>query len=172
MKKILALLLLLPVLALSVLAADVASMVEELPAVNVLREMDMKQQKEVYDRTQAAYDAYMALSDGEKAEIPGAEDTFGELFGYFNTLTMPLEEILKHAYEYVAREDILLSLEYSDLSAKQAKALLQTDTPLADIFTKWEKRETDHMTDIWDTVESRAAELLRQSFLAAQREGR
>lgn len=92
MKKILALLLLLPVLALSVLAADVASMVEELPAVNVLREMDMKQQKEVYDRTQAAYDAYMALSDGEKAEIPGAEDTFGELFGYFNTLTMPLEE--------------------------------------------------------------------------------
>lgn len=92
MKKILALLLLLPVLALSVLAADVASMVEELPAVNVLREMDMKQQKGVYDRTQAAYDAYMALSDGEKAEIPGAEDTFGELFGYFNTLTMPLEE--------------------------------------------------------------------------------
>lgn len=92
MKKILALLLLLPVLTLSVLAADVASMVEELPAVSVLREMDMDRQREVYDRTQAAYDAYMALSDGEKAEIPGAEDTFGELFGYFNTLTMPLEE--------------------------------------------------------------------------------
>ena len=87
-------------------------------------------------------------------------------------LTMPPEEILKHAYEFVTREDILLSLEYSDLSAKQAKALLQTDTPLADIFVKWEKRETDHMTDIWDTVESRANELLRQSFLATQREGR
>ena len=87
-------------------------------------------------------------------------------------LTMPPEEILKHAYEYVAREDILLSLEYCDLSAKQVKALLQTDTPLADIFVKWEKRETDHMTDIWDTVECRANELLRQSFLAAQREGR
>ena len=63
-------------------------------------------------------------------------------------------------------------MEYSDLSAKQAQALLGTDTPLADIFAKWEKRETDHMTDIWDTVESRANELLRQSFLAAQREGR
>ena len=87
-------------------------------------------------------------------------------------LTMTPQEILEQAYEFVIREDILLSLEYSDLSAKQAKALLQTDTPLADIFTKWEKRETDHMTDIWDTVESRANELLRQSFLAAQREGR
>lgn len=87
-------------------------------------------------------------------------------------LSMSPQEILEYAYEFVAREDILLSLEYSDLSAKQAKALLQTDTPLADIFVKWEKRETDHMTDIWDTVESRANELLRQSFLAAQREGR
>ena len=59
-----------------------------------------------------------------------------------------------------------------DLSAKQAKALLGTDTPLADIFAKWENRETDHMADIWDTVENRANELLRQSFLAAHRESR
>ena len=70
-------------------------------------------------------------------------------------LSISPQEILEHAYEYVAREDILLSLEYSDLSAKQAQALLGTETPLADIFAKWEKRETDHMTDIWDTVESR-----------------
>lgn len=87
-------------------------------------------------------------------------------------LTMSPQEILEHAYEYVAREDILLSLEYSDLSAKQAQALLGTDTPLADIFAKWENRETDHMADIWDTVENRANELLRQSFLAAHRESR
>ena len=72
-------------------------------------------------------------------------------------LSMSPEEILKHAYEYVTREDILLSLEYSDLSAKQAQALLGTDTPLADIFAKWENR---------------ANELLRQSFLAAHRESR
>lgn len=87
-------------------------------------------------------------------------------------LTMSPEEILQHAYEYVAREDILLSLEYSDLSAKQAKALLQTDTPLSDIYAKWANRETDHMTDIWDTVENRANEVLRQNFLASQRESR
>ena len=87
-------------------------------------------------------------------------------------LTMTPQEILEQAYEFVIREDILLSLEYSDLSAKQAQALLGTDTPLADIFAKWENRETDHMADIWDTVENRANELLRQSFLAAHRESR
>ena len=87
-------------------------------------------------------------------------------------LTMTPQEILEQAYEYVAREDILLSLEYSDLSAKQAQALLGTDTPLADVFAKWEKRETDYMADIWDTVENRANELLRQSFVAAQQESR
>lgn len=87
-------------------------------------------------------------------------------------LSMSPQEILDHAYEFVTREDILLSLEYSDLSAKQARALLQTDAPLADIYAKWEKRETDHMADIWDTVENRANEVLRQNFLASQRESR
>lgn len=92
MKRIAVLLLLLPVLVLSARAADVQSLMEELPSVNVLQEMDMEAQREVYDKTQAAYDAYMALSDGEKAELEEAEETFESLFGYFNTLTMPLEE--------------------------------------------------------------------------------
>ena len=32
-------------------------------------------------------------------------------------LSQPPEEILNHAYEYTMREDILLSLEYNDLTA-------------------------------------------------------
>ena len=92
MKKVIALLLLLPVLVLSAAAADVASMVEELPSVNVLQGMDMDAQREVYDRTQEAYDAYMALSEEEKLEIDGAEETFESLFGYFNTLVTPAQE--------------------------------------------------------------------------------
>ena len=90
MKKILVLLVL-PVLVLSAMAADVQSMVDELPAVDILQEMDMDSQREIYNKTQAAYDAYMALSDGEKAEIHGAEETFEALFGYFNTLVAPAE---------------------------------------------------------------------------------
>ena len=95
MKKMIALLLILLVLVLSASASDVHTMVEQLPGVEALREMDMEQQREVYDRTQAAYDAYMALSEGEKAELEGAEETFEELFGYFNTLVAPAEEALE-----------------------------------------------------------------------------
>ena len=92
MKKIIALLLILLVLPLSAFAADVQSMVEELPAVDVLQEMDMDAQREVYDKTQAAYDAYMALSEEEKADMEGAEETFEALFAHFNSLVAPLEE--------------------------------------------------------------------------------
>ena len=34
-------------------------------------------------------------------------------------LEQPPEEILKHTYEYTVREDILLSLEYHDLTDAQ-----------------------------------------------------
>lgn len=72
------------------------------------------------------------------------------------------EEILNHAYEYTVREDILLSLEYHDLSDAQAEALMKSPCPLADIFQDFEKRETDHMETIWDCLESRADTLLKE----------
>ena len=87
-------------------------------------------------------------------------------------LTQPPDEIIKHCYEYVMREDILLSLEYNDLSDKQAKALLKSPTPLGDVFKKWESWETGHMRDIWECVESRANEVLRADFIASRRESR
>ena len=52
--------------------------------------------------------------------------------------------------------DILLSLEYHDLPDAQAKALLKSPSPLADIFKDWEHKETSYMEDIWQTVEERA----------------
>lgn len=85
-------------------------------------------------------------------------------------LLMPPTEILKHAYEYVCRENILLSLEYNDLSPKQAAALLKSPSPLADVFKKWEKQETNHMDDIWNTVEARANEVVRADFIAQRRD--
>lgn len=94
MKRMVVLLMLLLILPLSARAAEeVQSMVEELPALEVLREMDMEQQREVYDRTQAAYDAYMALPEEEKAELGNVEETFEALFGHFNTLVAPAEEV-------------------------------------------------------------------------------
>ena len=34
----------------------------------------------------------MALPEEERAAISGAEEVFGDLFGYFNTLVAPAEE--------------------------------------------------------------------------------
>ena len=74
----------------------------------------------------------------------------------------PPEEVLNHAYEYTIREDILMSLEYHDLSDAQADALMKSPSPLADVFKDFEKRETDHMETIWDCLESRADTILEE----------
>ena len=82
-------------------------------------------------------------------------------------LTQTPEEVLNHAYEYTCREDILLSLEYNDLSPRQAKALLKSPTPLADVFKKWDSWEDNrHMENIWNAVEARANEVVRADFIA------
>lgn len=86
-------------------------------------------------------------------------------------LLMPPTEILNHAYEYVCRENILLSLEYNDLSSRQALALLKTPTPLADIFKKLENTGGSIQMDfIWNTVEARANEVVRADFVAQRKD--
>ena len=87
-------------------------------------------------------------------------------------MQLPPGELLKQAYEYASREDILLSLEYNDLSPRQAKALLKSPTPLADVLKKWDGWEDNHhMENIWNAVEARANEVVRADFIA-QRDSR
>ena len=86
-------------------------------------------------------------------------------------LSQAPEEILNHAYEYTVREDILMSLEYHDLTDAQARALLKSPSPLAEIFADWESKETGHMDDIWQTVEDRAkAEMQKQQQKKEEKE--
>ena len=73
-------------------AETLAEQIGALPSVEEFQTLDADAQLDAYNRTQAAYDAYMALSEEEKAAIPGAEDTFEALFGYFNTLVQPAAE--------------------------------------------------------------------------------
>lgn len=49
-------------------------------------------------------------------------------------MNLPPGEILDHCYEYVVREDIVLSLEEHDLSDKQCKALLKSPLPVGGCF--------------------------------------
>lgn len=85
------------------------------------------------------------------------EKMFAEQEAYRGWLLgQPPEEILNHTYEYTVREDILMSLEYHDLPDAQARAMLKSPSPLADVFKDWEQKETGYMEDIWQTVEDRA----------------
>ena len=77
-------------------------------------------------------------------------------------LSQPPEEILNHTYEYTVREDILMALKCNDLESAQARILLSSPSPLQDVFSEFEHRETDYMDVVRDCMESRAGELLQQ----------
>ena len=63
-----------------------------LPGVEEFKAMSQEEQVDVYNRTQYAYEAYMALPTAEeKAALEGAEEKFDALFSHFNTMIMPLE---------------------------------------------------------------------------------
>ena len=63
---------------------------------------------------------------------------------------------MNHAYEYIVREDILLSLEYNDLTDAQAEALLSSPAPLADVYKELDYVESSHMEEVWSCVVDRA----------------
>ena len=83
--------LMLPVTAMAA-EAEVAALIGALPSVEEFKAMDEESRLDAYNRTQAAYDAYMALSEEEKANLEGAEETFEALFSHYNTLVAPVEE--------------------------------------------------------------------------------
>ena len=74
-------------------------------------------------------------------------------------MTLPPDEILDHAAEFVVREDILVELEAFDLPADQAAALLASPTSLADIYREWGKVDTHYMEDIRDVIENCAEDM-------------
>ena len=75
-------------------------------------------------------------------------------------LSQPPEEILNYAYEYTMRVDILLSLEYNDLTARQAQALLALDDPLDELFHHMEQRESGQMEFVLRCMEEKGDELI------------
>ena len=72
--------------------------------------------------------------------------------------SQPPEEVLNHAYEYTVREDIVMAMEELELSDRQAQALLDSPSPLADVYRHFEKLETGYMDVIRESIEERAKE--------------
>ena len=85
-------------------------------------------------------------------------------------LSQPPDEILDHAYEYVIREDILISLEGNELAGKDARALLRSPAPLADIYKDWQKRDPTYMEDIRDTILDRARMMIQREKADSDRD--
>ena len=75
--------------------------------------------------------------------------------------SQPPEEILHHTYEYTVREDIVMAMEELELTDAQAQALLESSSPLADVYRYFEKLETGHMDVIRDSIENRADDVCR-----------
>ena len=75
--------------------------------------------------------------------------------------SQPPEEVLNHAYEYTIREDIVMAMEELELTDTQAQALLESPSPLADVYRYFEKLETGYMGVIRDSIESRADDVCR-----------
>lgn len=70
-------------------AGDVQKLIDALPTANELAAMSLEEQNAVYADLQAAYDAYEALTDEQKAEVTGAE-IFESLFDVFNGMVNTL----------------------------------------------------------------------------------
>ena len=68
----------------------VQAMIDTLPTAEELSGMSEDEQSEVYHALQATYDAYEALTDGQKEEITGAE-IFDSLSAFFNGMVNLLE---------------------------------------------------------------------------------
>ena len=76
-------------------------------------------------------------------------------------LSLPPEKILDSAYEYTIREDIVMAMEELELTDAQAQALLESPSPLTDVYRYFEKLETGYMGVIRDSIESRADDVCR-----------
>ena len=83
-------------------------------------------------------------------------------------LAQPPNEILNHTYEYTIRQDILIAMEESCLSVKQARMLLKSSCPLEDVYKHFCNQEYGHMEQIRSAIETRANKIMREEFSASR----
>lgn len=71
-------------------------------------------------------------------------------------------EVLNHAYEYTAREEILLCVKEQNLSVEQSKALLKSPCPLSDVFHEFNHKENALTESIQDSIETEANKAIQR----------
>ena len=73
------------------------------------------------------------------------------------------QEVLDRAYEYIIKDDIVLSLENSDLTASRADALLKSENSIDEVYDAWMESESSHMDEIREVLDSAAESLIRDA---------
>lgn len=76
----------------------------------------------------------------------------------------PPEKIIEQAYEYIMREDILMTFEDDYLSPEQVKALLKLEYPLAACYRTWLKNDCSHMEMLRDTILDLGSNLVKENM--------
>lgn len=79
------------------------------------------------------------------------QDTFRQ-----ELLALPPEQILDKAWEYLVRENILLTMEYNELDDEQAKALLELPDTMSDLCDTVKEKAACQQETIWHEIEERA----------------
>ena len=102
--------------------------------------------------------------DTEKLTAALAEKMQAEQDKYRAWLVaQPPEEILNHTAEYTTREDILMAMDFIALTEAQVSALLESPTPLADVYKNWSNMEFNLLDNIVSAIRDRADTVIRQT---------
>ena len=84
---------------------------------------------------------------------------------------MDWEDLNTQLYEKMIAEQ--KTYRDADLMPRQCRALLKSDSPLADVYAKIGKRDnSDYMEMVADAVECRANEIIRDDFKRSREEAR
>lgn len=78
-------------------------------------------------------------------------------------VAQPPEEILNHTMEFSTREDILMAMDFIELTEAQVSALLESPAPLADVYKNWSNMDFNVMDNIVSAIEDRADTVIRQT---------
>lgn len=84
-------------------------------------------------------------------------------------LTQEPAEILNHTYQFTVQENIVMRMKNFELESKQAKALLRSPCPLADVYKEFCRRYDIYEEEIVDSIVTRADQVMKQN---SERESR
>ncbi|MBQ8496216.1 MAG: DUF3848 domain-containing protein [Clostridia bacterium] len=80
-------------------------------------------------------------------------------------IAMPPERILEEAYHYTIYREISCLMEESDLNARQLRALLKSENPMAEIYARWLDTEISFSEEVRSVIRMEATAIIHAEML-------